>query len=441
MRSLVVPMPYHVPSDLTHQLRLKRYWLLEGPNAIAEHRVCHPSYEARFVLLKGNFTLYILLRAQLTKLGAIRVLQTRRKDPKYRGIASNYPQLLLECMRIHLESLKSMSPPHHHYVTFVQQIVAEIRSHASEYRTDMKFFLRTSSGYWPHKDDPNLYGAGLDSYCHALQSAEALSKTESELFYYLNNGWNNALRHAHMKRHMAHVTKALSHTHFVRFVLRDFLPAVLHVGFNVRGGWVLAATYLPTVGRALTQFIWGLLATERLREEFFLDIRTGESFMVFLQLTSFLNVIIESIRTHLPNLNFNGEVNPRDRGMLAVVFDLGYTILPCLIEYATKAQGQSMAGRVYLDELRAAAGIFVNPTYQAFADLPSIPVKSPEQQSKHRQLFVGIMTEDLKRNWKVESDDRLQGVDVRQYRPRPIEEILQKSQKGKLTKLLKRLLG
>lgn len=334
-----------------------------------------------------------------------------------------------------------MSQPHHDYVTFVQQVVAEIRARASEYRTDMKFFLRTSPEYWPNKDDPNLYGAGLDSYCHALKSAEAPSKTEWELFYYLNNGWNNALRNSHMKRHMGHITKALSHTHFVRFVLRDFLPAVLHVSFNVKGGWVLGATYLPTVGCAVTHCIWGLLATECIREEFFLDSRTGESFKVFLHLTSFLNIIVESIRTHLPNLTINGEVNPKHRGMLAVVYDIGFTILPCLIEYATKVQEQSMAGYVYLDELRAVAGVLVNPTYQAFANLPSIPISFPEQQSQHRQYFAPVMTEDVIKNWKVESDDRVQGVDVRKYRPRPIEEILKESQKGKMAKLLKRLFG
>lgn len=160
---------------------------------------------------------------------------------------------MMESMKFSLENMTTASGEHKSYVEYVQPIISIIRSYAGDIQPLLEFFTHSSNRYWPGDQDPNLYTAGIISY--SLRLAKQPGRTSSELFHYLYNGWRNDLVLGHIGQHMNYVSKGMSRWEFSKFLLGEFMPAALHVGFHSAGGWVLCATYMPVIAANIVKIL------------------------------------------------------------------------------------------------------------------------------------------------------------------------------------------
>lgn len=270
MPSSITPLSLGAVDMLTARLRSKGHYLLIGHIGLASTFSGPASTGSRtptsHALFKSKPGCFLQENLVLILLGAVDIMRTTLLNQINVDLVLGNVSLkeahtmfaamlkqVMESMKNQLESMTPGSTEHLEYVKFIQPIASIIRSYASEIQPLLDFFVQSSAHYWPGDTDPNMYAAGVVSY--SLRLAKDPSRTSPQLFHYLYNGWRQDLVQGRIKQHMNHVKKGMHHWEFTEFMLSEFMPAALHVGFRWAGGWALCATYLPVLSNRLIKIL------------------------------------------------------------------------------------------------------------------------------------------------------------------------------------------
>ncbi|CCU74966.1 hypothetical protein BGHDH14_bgh05354 [Blumeria hordei DH14] len=301
--ALVKLEPISTPETmLTFQLQQKGYYLCNTPEL---YKLDRTQIIKAIVCEMSN-----LLVENLTE---VKAGLTQKQAQQY------FSHILGEGLRFiqnTLETVKVNSDAHIKYLAFARSIVTNIRSYASGFRKITEFFIHPSKHYWPNDDDPNLYVAGIVSY--SVRLSQLTKRTSFELLYYIYNGWTNALITNHLKEYKHHIRHGMRCKNFTKFMLVEFVPAILEVGFNL-SAWILCATFLPAISYRVSRI---------------LETNGSESIWMFEQLINNLKIIL-SCTSRL------AQSSPQDlrgahknhRGILSVVFQFWMQIAPSLCQY------------------------------------------------------------------------------------------------------------
>jgi len=291
---------------------------------------------------------------------------------------------VMESMKQHLECMIPGSNEHKEYVGFVQLIISVIRSYASDIRPPLDFFSHPSAHYWPEEADPNLYAAGIISY--SLRLVEHPRRTSPILFHYLYNGWRKDLIQGQIGKHMDYVKKGMKRSEFTTFLMSDFMPAALHVGFHSIGGWVLCATYLPVLSNRIVNI---------------LQKRGVEAASTFENIINVLRIILNGISTRY---GFNG-VDPMYQAMVSTACQFWLSIALPMRQYA---QSDPEANRL-MSEVTAPLTRFILQACQPRDDGIGAGLWEIEQLEAENgdniENFVAILTQDLNDRWEVDWHD------------------------------------
>lgn len=210
---------------------------------------------------------------------------------------------VLKSMQKVLESLDPDSENHIKYLTFARSVITNIKCYASDFRTLTEFFIHPSVYYWPHDSDPNLYAAGIISYC--LRLGQQPERTSIELFYYLHSGWTNALISNQLGEFTKYIERGMKRKEFTQFMMAEFIPVVLQVGFCING-WILCSAFLPTISYRVRRL---------------LEMPEPYSTWMFDHFINILKVILNGTKGLIREFSdgLRG-AHPKHRGILAVVF-------------------------------------------------------------------------------------------------------------------------
>jgi hypothetical protein len=361
-------------------------------------------------------------RLILTSIDAINnmrdILQEQRTTncPSSATAFSKTLERMMDSLQRHLKQMSCNSDAHIDYVHFVQQVVTAIRAYGSDIVTLPAFFVQTSQHYWPHVDDPNLFAAGIVSYSLGL-SAEHSGKTSSELFYYLFNGFKHGLINAQMKQHVSHIKKAMKNWHFTKFMLLEFLPAALEVGFTAKGGWVLCSRYLPVA----SNHIIALLS----------EPDGNVASCVFEYTTNLLRLIVGRLTSAYLAFTDNGHgILFQHDPILAVTCQFWLAVSSELSIYSKKVHGEALA----IDKLSAAVERFMyKVTRQDDTPLDGRDTGAFQfEKGLFFDRFFKALKGDIDDNWKVDDYDEwvaIKGVGGRGYKKaivshRPLIEVI-----------------
>lgn len=212
---------------------------------------------------------------------------------------------VMNFMQQTLESLDPSSDRHRTYLKFARSVITNIKRYASDFRSLTKFFIHPSAHYWPDEADPNLYAAGILSYCVRL--SQQPEKTSFELFYYLHSGWMNALLTDRLNDYTRYLIKGMKSKEFTQFMLVDFIPAILEVGFRMNG-WLLCSTFLPTISYRIRRLMDSLGSNSSWALEQFLNV-----------LKIIFNGTINLLQKFPTNDDIRG-AHSEHRGILAVTY-------------------------------------------------------------------------------------------------------------------------
>ncbi|KAH7357005.1 Mus7/MMS22 family-domain-containing protein [Rhexocercosporidium sp. MPI-PUGE-AT-0058] len=300
----------------------------------------------------------------------------------------------MKSMQSHLESLEPGSDLHSYHLQIARVVVADIKSYASDFRQLIDFFIHPSAHYWPHDGDPSLYRAGLVAYCLRLEQQP--DKAAFELYYYLRSGWTNSLVSNRMDNFIGCVRTGMKWWDFTKFMLSDFVPAILTAGFH-SSAWLLCSIFLPAISNRVIRL---------------LDSTDNRCTWVFENLLNILKMIMNGtiMQARLYERNLLG-VHPDHRGILAVTFRFWLAIALPMRQYATRHSQESA-----LEEVTDPLSSFIYHAVHAFqTGDPFIQV--PEGQfdvhkGKYTDNFVKHIVEDIKDNWQF-SDDECFGVVVK----------------------------
>jgi hypothetical protein len=290
---------------------------------------------------------------------------------------------VMESIKHHLEAMTPGSNELKEYVSFVQIIISILRSYASEIRPTLDFFSQPSAHYWPEDADPNLFAAGIISY--SLRLIEHPRRTSPILFHYLYSGWRKDLVQCRVGRHMNYVKKGMKRSEFTNFLMTEFLPAVLHVGFHSIGGWVLCATYLPVLSNRIIKIF---------------QKRNSEAASVFEHLVNILRIILNGISGRYVGTGFTG-VNPDYQAIVGVACQFWLSVAVPMRQYADPYPEQ----RTLMGEVTAPLTRFIFQACQSHEDefgavlweIERLEVKNGD----HIENFVSSMTEDINGRWEV----------------------------------------
>ncbi|EPE30363.1 hypothetical protein GLAREA_03330 [Glarea lozoyensis ATCC 20868] len=374
-------------NKLTAWLRVRGHYLLAGPSHLTSD-----SAKGGIVSYERTASPQILFRNTVNVMRST-LLGQSSIDPRFSNVTSkeihhSFSTILkrvMDFMKSQLEAMTPRSLEHLRYIRLVQQNVSVIRSHASDIQPLIDYYIIPSQSYWPEDTDPTLYAAGIVSYSLRLQSNPRRSALE--LFYYLYNGWKTDLIQNQVSRHMRYVKKGLDQWEFASFLMFDFLPAALHVGFQSSGGWVLCATYLPTLSSQATR----LLSDEQ-------AVPQKSPFVLF---TNLLRIIINGLNTRVYRSSYAVDdcQLPHQRCMTqaAVHFWLS-TLLPL----RTHASND-------LDKLNVIQGLeksMVRILVRMCGLENSDPITPQITVSKGQQFadFVSVLSEDLSNNWEIKEN-------------------------------------
>ncbi|KAG4442828.1 hypothetical protein IFR05_001709 [Cadophora sp. M221] len=301
---------------------------------------------------------------------------------------------VMKSMQSHLESLEPGSDVHSYHLEVARVVISDIKSYANGFRPLIDFFIHPSTYYWPHDGDPSLYRAGLVSYC--LRLDQQPDKTAFELYYYLHSGWTNALVSNRMDHFISCVRTGMKWWDFTKFMLSDFVPAILAAGFN-SSAWLLCSIFLPAISNRVIRL---------------LENTDSKSTWVFESLLNVLKMIMNGtiMQVHLYERNPLG-VHPDHRGILAVTFRFWLAIALPMRQYAIRHSQEAV-----LEEVTDPLSSFIYHAANAFqTGDPFIQV--PEGQfdvhkGKYTNNFVKLIVEHIKDNWQF-SDEECFGVVVK----------------------------
>jgi hypothetical protein len=325
-----------------------------------------------------------IMRTTLLSQADVDVVFANKSQKEARAIFSAMLREIMESIKQHLEAMTPGSDEHKEYVGFVQLIISIIRSYASDIRPPLDFFSHPSAHYWPEEADPSLYAAGIISYSLAL--VENPRKTSPILFHYLYNGWRKDLIQGQIGKHMSYMKKGMNHAEFTTFLMTEFMPAALHVGFHSTGGWVLCATYLPVLSNRIVKN---------------LQKRDSEALSTFGHLVNILRIILNGISTRY---GFNG-VDPMYQSIVSTACQFWLAVVLPMRQYAQSGREPS----ILTSEVTAPLTRFILQACQPREDGNGAGLWEIEQleaeNGDHIETFVAILTQDLNDRWEVDWHD------------------------------------
>lgn len=286
-----------------------------------------------------------------------------------------------------LESLTPGSNLHNYHLQVARVVISDIRSYASDFSTVPDFFLKESAHYWPHYDDPAMYGAGLISYC--LRLARQPDKTTMGLFYYLTNGWKTSLVSNRMRGYIGCIRKGMKRWEFTKFMLADLIPALITTGFRF-SGWLMCSAFLPAISNQVVLL---------------LENADSKSEWVFEKLLNILKMIMNStsILAQRHDGNFTG-VHPCHRGILAVTFKFWFAVALPMRQYATRHSQEAA-----LEEVSDAFSTFVYNAIHSFhvgSSHISLPAgQFDEHPAKHTDKFVAALAQEIRDSWEFKDPE------------------------------------
>ena len=297
---------------------------------------------------------------------------------------------MMETMRECLESMICRTAEHRDYVAFCQEITSEIRSQGSDIRPLIQFFTRPSLHYWPDMSDPNLYRAGLVSYIIRL-TEEPSNKTSNALFHFLYSGWKNQATGGIVRKHRHLIREGMKHWVFVNFMLTEYVPATICVGFNTPGVWILNIAYLSVLATQITKRLEGNH-----------PIQVKATFKYTLNL-------MKVIMNGLLDLNSRATLHcmedlEYDRGMMSIVCQFWLAVETPMKNYASN---QNAEDRSMLDEILGAfenvrSQMLLRMRYTGHGDWGVAPFDITV--GKYTQRFASIIKEDVELSWTVSGD-------------------------------------
>lgn len=389
---------------LTTKLQAKGHYLAIWPHRVASSAVDIAALEGNklpnHTLIKSMYlrfipqTITLLISVAAIDIMRHTLLSQANVDLVFgnktqREAEATFAAILKEVMESIKNNLEAMTPGSDElkeYVGFVQLIISIIRSYASEIRLPLEFFGQPSAHYWPEDSDPNLFAAGIISY--SLRLVEHPRRTAPILFHYLYSGWRRDLIQSSIGRHMSYLKKGLKRLEFINFLMIEFLPAALHVGFHSPGGWVLCATYLPVLSSRLNRI---------------LQRGDSESAFVFEPLINIVKIILNGISTRYVGSGLIG-VNPEYTTMVSVGCQFWFSVALPMRQYADQhPEVKDMATEVTTPLTR-----FIFQTCQprdedfgaTLWEIERLEVKNGD----HIENFVSCMTQDIKDRWDVHRD-------------------------------------
>lgn len=289
---------------------------------------------------------------------------------------------VMNSMQQILEMQEPGSIDHKNYMEMARAVTTDIKCYASDFRALTEFFVHPSNHYWPSDADPNLYAAGIVSYCIRLpQSSE---KTSFELFYYLHGGWRNAILSGKISNYISCIRKGTKRWDFMKFMLSDFAPAIIDAGFNSEG-WLLCSTFLPILSYRASLIL--LEANEN-------------SIWAFEHLVNILKIILNNTIIRIREFqNLLSGVNSQHRGILSVAFRFWLSLAPAMRQYIECHPSQGAT----LEEVTEPLGTVIFHSIQLFRDNES-DIQLPTGQfdihrGKYSDKFLAIIAQDIKDNW------------------------------------------
>jgi hypothetical protein len=314
---------------------------------------------------------------------------------------------MMESMKGYFERMPPGSTAHSKYVKFVQQVIAIIRAYGSEIRPVSDFFLLPSPKYWPENDDPTLFGAGIISYSLRL-SGKYSRKSSAELFHYLWNGFLQALVHNRVKQHVSHLQKGMKNWEFTKFILSEVLPAMVHIGFTLPGGWVICATYLPVVASQVPKLLSRV------------DKNTAPTFEYAMNV---LDVVMECMdRQQGTFASATHGLRPELEGILAVTFQFWLSLKPAMMAYSMAAPDLDVA-------MHRIENFFENMMVKVYNQKEFIPLPRVAYHSNGPEngyffeAFTSILRQGISGNWVVSPQDEwveIKGVSGRDTEKRVV---------------------
>lgn len=294
-------------------------------------------------------------------------------------------------MQRHLQELQTTNTTaHEEYVSFVQEVVSQIRSHCSNICPPLEFFFRQSPAYWPPETDPTLYLAGLTSY--TLQLSSEREKTRNGLIYYLWNGFRSSLSATDsLYSYISQVSKGARHRDMLEFLLADIVPSTLEVAFDNEAGWLACEVYMVAVSKAFESLI---LSGQQVGQ-------------VMVHMKILLQYIFNNLGSHYGRFGHTVEaVHPSHRGIIAVVFRFWRACRPHLYNLNTGSEsGLSDIFECFDGFVKASIICFTNDQDISF-------------QFRHfdigkvgNDVAIEEMAREVQSNWRVNMADG--GVDVR----------------------------
>ncbi|TGO48284.1 hypothetical protein BCON_0245g00130 [Botryotinia convoluta] len=279
---------------------------------------------------------------------------------------------------------------HEEYVSFVQEIVSQIRSHCSNICPPLEFFFRHSPAYWPPETDPTLYLAGLTSY--TLQLSSEREKTRNGLIYYLWNGFRSSLSATDaLYSYISQISKGARHRDMLEFLLADIVPSTLEVAFENEAGWLACEVYMVAVSKAFESLV---LSGQQVGQ-------------VMVHMKILLQYIFNSLGSHYGRFGHTVEaVHPSHRGIIAVIFRFWRACRPHLDNLNTGSESG-------LGDIFECFDGFVKASILCFANDQDISF-----QFRHfdvgkvgNDVAIEEMAREVQSNWRVNMADG--GVDVR----------------------------
>ncbi|KAI1005019.1 hypothetical protein K3495_g3198 [Podosphaera aphanis] len=278
-----------------------------------------------------------------------------------------------------LESLEPSSRTHIEYLNFARSVITSIKCYASGFRSLSEFFIRPSAHYWPHDADPDLYAAGIVSYCVRLNQQP--EKTPFELFYYLYSGWTSALVSNRVEEFKVYIKTGMKQREFTHFMLLEFVPAILEVGFSLNG-WILCSTFLPAIAHRLGRL---------------LETIGPESHWASQQFMNILRFVMNGIIKHL-SYHPRG-VHQEHRGILAVTLQFWMQNAAALRQFIER--NPASAGSI--KEIINPLSTFIYTSLQSFSrgetSPPCVLTECAATRGRFTARFVADLTREIQECW------------------------------------------
>jgi hypothetical protein len=293
---------------------------------------------------------------------------------------------IMDSMQRELEAMEPGSAIHQQYVRFCQRVAEDIRSRGSDILPLTDFFVKSSTCYWPEESDPKLFGASIVAYSFRLRDQPA--RTSAELSHFLYRGWRNDLLNSRLTYHVGYIAKGMKYWTFTKFVLSNFIPAALQVGFGVGFGWILLCTYLPPLAGRVSAL---------------LEKDDDEAAATLEHLSNILKIVVNGLmKQRIGTREEILGVHPLHRGVIAVTVQFWLALLPSITAYI----GRHLDADVRIKEVNGALYSFAQQIIRQFnGTYGSNWANETDQfeviEGPHEKSIVELITDDINSNWRL----------------------------------------